>query len=853
MGEQQAVRDVRRIAMIVVAGVGEQSESTTSLHGNLIKWVDAYEPDENSPGSVDFAVTPVSDDEWGPDERTLEDVATATLRRTRSGKDPDQVDVFEMRWSDLSRFPSGLPGFIATLFGLAVQVGTIGLEAIAGIVRRSDTKPRKLILGTMEFASWVGAALVIPVTTAMVVAAVNLWLVLDVPAGLPDWLMPPVVGALGALGVWFVAKALDDGGWVYGGRRWESRGQSGETRPSAPTERGQARRSRWNPIRWVLAMWEARGSPILWGVVIYVGTCALWVWSYWEERSIRIASAETLLYGSGYGLRAVWLFALGVLAFALVALLVWAAGRLAKAPRSGSDVLHDEGFLGRWVSGVTTMVISPFAVALVGTLLFAGVAGVAFESAENARWGSEAPKIRCFAHASSWEATTDCGSKPREWPATARTIAKLDAEADDLTDAARAASPVRAVELRNDATAARVAANTTEADADATPVDWGTALFVIITIPVTDAMLALGFLLVVGGVLFLIAVLVYWKKRGAALAKALRTFWHPLASLALALIGLGGIAVAWCVWLGGLPSWLSFLTGDPWDSNRAEVLTAAGLATTGLLLISRFVPIDLRGFRGAVGKLEFGGDELGGNLEALRKRLDPAYDIASYLRLYRSKTGTRPTIIARYRALLREIARRDYEALLIVAHSQGAVLTAATLFGDPYRRAPEAENNEDHGVRGWTELKDPPDLPKNIVLLTCGCPLRQSYESLMPGDYSWLWEKHDLRPLTRAWINVYWPRDYIGQAMFRAPLTPESRVQGSVFEATRVGDVARLDVCLKGKGGHVGYWTDGEFAKWVDYAVTRCLGDPDPGYPDGYRFAREGAIAAPDASAAFQV
>ena len=846
--------------MIVVAGVGEQSDSTTSLHGNLIKWVDTYEPDEKSPGSVDFAVSPVSGDEWGPDERTLENVAAATLRRTRSGKDPDQVDVFEMRWSDLSRFPSGLPGFIATLFGLAVQIGTIGLEAIAGIVRRSDTKTRKLTLGTMNFASWVGAALVIPVTTAMVVAAVNLWLVLDVPAGLPDWLMPLVVGALGALGVWFVARALDDGGWAYGGRRWESRRQSGESQPPAPGGTGQAR-SRWDLRRWrlaikkaALATWEAGGSPILWGVVIYAGTCALWVWSYWEERSIRIASAETLLYGSGYGLRAVWLFALAVLACALVALLVWAAGRLAKAPRSGSEVLHDEGFLGRWVSGVTTMVISPFAVALVGTLLFAGVAGVAFESAESARWGSEAPKIRCFAHASSWEATTDCGSRPLKWPATARTIARLDAEADDLTDdAARAARPGRAVELRNDATALRIAANTTEADADATPVDWATALFVIITIPVTDAMLALGVLLFVGSALVLLAAVVYRNRRGAALAKALRTVWHPLTSLALAVIGLGGIVVTWCVWLGGLPSWLSFLTGNPWNSNRAELLTAAGLATTGLLLISRFVPIDLRGFRGAVGKLEFGGDELGGNLEALRKRLDPAYDIASYLRLYGSKTGTRPTIIARYRALLREIARRDYESLLIVAHSQGAVLSAATLFGDPYRRDPEAENKKHHGVRGWTELNDPPDLPKNVVLLTCGCPLRQSYEALMPGDYSWLWEKHDLRPLTRAWINVYWPRDYIGQAMFRAPLTPESRVQGSVFEAKRVRDVARLDVCLNGNGGHVRYWTDGDFAKWVDYAVTRCLGDPDPGFPDGYRFAREGAIAAPDASAAFQV
>jgi hypothetical protein len=826
MNEQQAAGGVRRIAVIVVAGVGEQSASATSLHGNLVKWVDSYVPDDAPPGSVDFAVARVNEGkgEWGSDERTLENVPTVTLRRARPGSDPDQVDVFEMPWSDLSRFPRGLPGFIATLFGLAVQFGTIGLEAIDGLTRRSETATRHFTLQTMRFASWFAAALVIPVTTTMVVAAVNLWLVLDVPAGLPDWVMLFLVGTLGGFAVWFVAKALDDGGWVYEGR---------------PEAHGRLR----DRLRSVLTISELRRivrGPIPWALAIYAVTCAGWVWLYFEERSIRIASAETLLYGAGYGLRAGWLVALAVLAGALLALLVWAA--LRRVWDSEQDERDGEGFRGRWVSGVLTMIISPFAVALVGTLLFAGVAGVAFKSAEDARWGSEATKIQCFSGASSWQTSGDCGSKPDEWPATAMHIAQLHANAEELSAQADQETDLdQKLDLESQAADARDAANEIEADAGATPVDWAKALFVIITIPVFVAVLALLIVLVLALFPFVRNLRSYWGQRGAVLARTLRLLWRPATSVVLAGIALAVIVATWCVWLGWLGP-LSFLSGDPWGSDRAGLLTFVGVAAAGLLLVSRFLPIDVRGFGGHFGKLEFGGAELGGNLESLRKRLDPAYDIASYLRKYRDKTGTRPKIIARYRALLREIARRNYDGLLIVAHSQGAVLSAATLFGDPYRREPEDENEDGRGVLAWGELRDRPDLPENVALITCGCPLRQSYDGRMPGDYSWLWASTtDLSPLTLAWINAYRPRDYIGQAMFRVPLTPESQKQGRVFTQTPAGRVARLDVCLKGKGGHVGYWTDGEFAMWVDYAVALCLGEVDPPCPNCYSPGRPGS------------
>jgi hypothetical protein len=147
-------------------------------------------------------------------------------------------------------------------------------------------------------------------------------------------------------------------------------------------------------------------------------------------------------------------------------------------------------------------------------------------------------------------------------------------------------------------------------------------------------------------------------------------------------------------------------------------------------------------------------------------------------------------------------------------------------------------------------------LPNKVVLITCGCPLRQSYDARMPDDYTWLWEPGanapDLRPVTLAWINAYRPRDYIGQAMFHPPLAPDTQTQGTVLEAPKAGAVDRLDVCLNGTGSHVGYWTDLELAKWVDYALDRCLGGPDPGYPDGYELATAEAASAPTAPAALQ-
>jgi hypothetical protein len=78
---------------------------------------------------------------------------------------------------------------------------------------------------------------------------------------------------------------------------------------------------------------------------------------------------------------------------------------------------------------------------------------------------------------------------------------------------------------------------------------------------------------------------------------------------------------------------------------------------------------------------------VGGRLETVRRYIDIPYDVATYLRIDHGD-GVRTRIVARYRALLDELRQQGYDAVVLVAHSQGSALSAATR-GDRYRRDPE--------------------------------------------------------------------------------------------------------------------------------------------------------------------
>src|SRR5947207_3354324 len=154
----------------------------------------------------------------------------------------------------------------------------------------------------------------------------------------------------------------------------------------------------------------------------------------------------------------------------------------------------------------------------------------------------------------------------------------------------------------------------------------------------------------------------------------------------------------------------------------------------------------------------FGG-VLSKYVPGLRGPLDIALDVDNWFREFPRKAIPRARICARYAALLEHVAAQaDYERIVIVAHSQGTVITAELLMylqGGKRCRRVEDLRAKLHG---------------RVHLLTAGCPLRQLYASRFPALYRWVLESHDGRCGPRAgtigvprWLNAFTSRDYVGR------------------------------------------------------------------------------------------
>jgi len=130
----------------------------------------------------------------------------------------------------------------------------------------------------------------------------------------------------------------------------------------------------------------------------------------------------------------------------------------------------------------------------------------------------------------------------------------------------------------------------------------------------------------------------------------------------------------------------------------------------------------------------------------LRVIVDTAIDVDNWLRERPIGMTPRLKIMARYVTLLRYIADQGYDQIVIVAHSQGSVITTE-LF-----RYLHSRNDDFHN-----RLKKP-------KLFTLGSPLRQLYASRFPGLYAWV--DHSSSCLTfnfESWVNAYGSGDYVGR------------------------------------------------------------------------------------------
>lgn len=193
-----------------------------------------------------------------------------------------------------------------------------------------------------------------------------------------------------------------------------------------------------------------------------------------------------------------------------------------------------------------------------------------------------------------------------------------------------------------------------------------------------------------------------------------------------------------------------------------------------------------------------------------RTALDVALGVINWLSFHPLKSNPRARISARYVSLLRHISQwqsasdgRGYDGLLVVAHSQGTVVTADLLR---------------FLITGYTQgidndiarlVGDRDSLP--IYLFTMGCPLRQLYSVRFPHLYGWVRQddemgeqrKPDPKELNvKLWVNAYRSGDYVGRFLWQSDSSATPWATNKEFPYEREG---RREFCI-GPGAHTHYW-----------------------------------------------
>jgi hypothetical protein len=249
-----------------------------------------------------------------------------------------------------------------------------------------------------------------------------------------------------------------------------------------------------------------------------------------------------------------------------------------------------------------------------------------------------------------------------------------------------------------------------------------------------------------------------------------------------------------------------------WSGIVIEIIITVGLIAGGILWISSWYTLEGRAADaramlvvGIVVFVLFSVRQAGA---ALRSVLDVALDVANWLRHDPRARTPSARIAARFASLLRHVAAwRDpltgagYRAVVIVAHSQGTVITA-----DLFR---------------YFKYVDEPELPPNrsperrvpVYLFTMGNPLWQLYGLRFPDQYGWV--RDDAPPAgdftshpdpnelsVDVWSNFYRSGDYVGRSLWHADADGDTT---RAWEPALRVDGRKRERCI-GAGGHTHYW-----------------------------------------------
>lgn len=214
----------------------------------------------------------------------------------------------------------------------------------------------------------------------------------------------------------------------------------------------------------------------------------------------------------------------------------------------------------------------------------------------------------------------------------------------------------------------------------------------------------------------------------------------------------------------------------------------------------------------------------------LHNGLDVALDVDNYLREHPRGRTPRARIVARYTSLLRHVLAQNCDRVVIVAHSQGTVITADLL---RYLWWHERQSPGYLERAGLARLRD-----VEVVFYSMGCPLRQLYSQRFPHLYQWARFEEtgdgadasnvipdETQPLAwelglSGWINAYRSADYVGRHLWRQDDvsglfdSSSSRPAGHPWVTgafnvsaaqTAAGPVEQREYCI-GRGAHTHYW-----------------------------------------------
>jgi hypothetical protein len=197
-------------------------------------------------------------------------------------------------------------------------------------------------------------------------------------------------------------------------------------------------------------------------------------------------------------------------------------------------------------------------------------------------------------------------------------------------------------------------------------------------------------------------------------------------------------------------------------------------------------------------------------LGRLRVGIDALLDIDNYFRDPPNRQPPRARIFSRFAALLGYLRAQGYARIVIVAHSQGTVVSADLLrYLHVQRRLPDI-------VGG---------IP--IALVTVGSPLRDLYAEHFPLLYRWMGSNAagfaaagpaaaDIGAV--EWVNACRSGDYVGRFLW-TPAERDYRIarvaSNGTVDAARAGD--RTELCL-GAGAHTHYFSNDAVALAVESA-----------------------------------